>query len=570
MPSHRNNGTFVTERQAAVHALFMLHRSMSIVARLMRVSQITVRETLVQYQRNKLRDQGIVPPPLREMLRGDVTTRFGIPRDELGGRPAKHRQIDPAVSSEPRPEPAPARRRRFVAAPATGVTRMVVTSAEAGARLHVGFWRNLRAYAADIGAELVVLRLGGSEPVRPGPHDSELAEFVVGSQVDVAGQVDIAADVRIRLGNSRPLTNMQSRSSSTWTVFRHPVVQLETLERVRADGLRVQLTTGAVTLPRSRFDQSGCSEVGAVVIDVGADGYAHCRHILAPSDGDGSFQDLTTRVEGGRIARGCPVEALVFGDVHHAHIDPAVAAATWGIGPDVHPHTSLVDRLRPGTQILHDVNDFSARSHFDARDHLKRFAQFTAGGGDVRRELEGTVAFLEAVRRPWCRSLVVGSNHDAMLLRWLREADFREDPVNAVFFLQTSLALHRRVADGLAIDTFFEQTMRSLSCDALSGITFLRDGDSHKIAGVEVGIHGHRGADGRIGGIQAFERLGIPATIGHTHRPTTRGGIYSAGVCQTELAYASGGLTAWAVGHVVEYFSGARQHLLFHGGRFHA
>src|SRR4051794_15347660 len=103
MPSPGDNGTFVTERQAAVHALFVLHRSMSTVARLMRVSQITVRETLVQYQRNKLRDQGIQPPPLREMLRGDVTTRFGIPRDELGGRPAKHRQIDPTLSVQPKP-----------------------------------------------------------------------------------------------------------------------------------------------------------------------------------------------------------------------------------------------------------------------------------------------------------------------------------------------------------------------------------------------------------------------------------------------------------------------------------
>ncbi|WP_197322936.1 hypothetical protein, partial [Staphylococcus haemolyticus] len=112
--------------------------------------------------------------------------------------------------------------------------------------------------------------------------------------------------------------------------------------------------------------------------------------------------------------------------------------------------------------------------------------------------------------------------------------------------------------------------LRDLSPDDLAGVRFLADGESLKVAGVESGIHGHKGPDGRIGGMQALERLGIRATIGHTHRPTTRDQLCSAGVCQTEMAYAKGPLTAWAVGHVVTYWNGARQHLLFHGGRFHA
>src|SRR4051812_41131867 len=92
--------TFVTAQQAEIHSLFVRYRSMSIVARQLGLSMIRVREALVQFQRNTMRDEGIVPPPLREMMRGDVATRFGVSRSESGGRPAIHIQHDPMVSGE--------------------------------------------------------------------------------------------------------------------------------------------------------------------------------------------------------------------------------------------------------------------------------------------------------------------------------------------------------------------------------------------------------------------------------------------------------------------------------------
>src|SRR5207237_7951814 len=109
---------------------------------------------------------------------------------------------------------------------------------------------------------------------------------------------------------------------------------------------------------------------------------------------------------------------VTFGDVHHAHLDPEVGAATWGA--DALDDTSLVDHLRPRNMVFHDVVDFEARNHHDARDHHKRFAQMAAGGGDVGAELTAAARFLERTRRDWSRSVVVGSNHDEGLLRWLR------------------------------------------------------------------------------------------------------------------------------------------------------
>ena len=561
-------GTHVTAQQAVVYALFRKHRSLSVVARMLALSQIRVREALVQHQRNTMRDAGQRPPPLKEMLRGDVVTRFGVPRSENGGRPAKHVPLDLplAIAGAPTARVAlPAA--RSLPVPASGVTRLIVTSVEPDSPVHQGFWGNLRAYGAAIGADVAVVRSGKVATKRD--LAAEYCNYVTGAAIQAGALLDVAADDAPPHRLVRPLEVMRHRNAARWTVVPHGAVQLETLPRLRADGLRVQMTTGSMSFPAGTGKTRG-RELGAVIAEVTAQGNVHCRHLLAPAEGDGTFHDLDAKVYRGVVRTGVRSEALTFGDIHRAHLDPAVAAATWGIGELRGDGDTLVDRLRPRHLVFHDVCDFEARNPHDARDHLKRFAQMAAGAGDVRAELAQAAGFLGGTRRPWARSVVVGSNHDDALVRWLREADFREDPCNTLFFLETSLRLHRWLAEGRDTDGFFEHTLRGLAHDGLAGVRFLRTGESLRLAGVEASIHGHLGADGRPGDVRFFERLGIRATLGHTHRPLARDGIYCTGVCNMDLAYARGPITAWAVGHVVTYPNGSRQHLLFDGGAFHA
>ncbi len=558
--------TYVTTQQAVIHALFVKHRSMSVVGRALGITMIRVREALVQHERNVMRDAGMKVPPLREMLKGDVTTRFGVSRKEAGGRPAKYKQHG-SYSTKIAPTGSDRDGSPMISIPAYGVSRLIVTSVEPDARVHGGFWRNLKAYASACGAGLAVARVGWVSPKRPVRGDH--ADHIANEQFGIDGLLDVALDERVLPRLTRPLETVRHRSSACWTIIVHPAVQFETLPRLRVDGYKAQLTTGAMTVPLNRTTP-GRRELGAVIIEVTAGGLVYCRHILADVDGDGSFHDLDVHVSNGSVQRGCRVEALTFGDIHHAHLDPAVAAATWGSSEERPIQSvSLVDRLRPKYMVFHDVCDFDARNHHDRKDHHRRFAQMVAGGGDVRAELTATADFLRKTRREWAQSIVVGSNHDGALERWLAEADFREDPENAIMFLECSMELHKRLAAGRSIDGFFEQTLRTMSADGLVGVRFLQTGESLRIAGIETGIHGHLGADGRQGDVRFFERLAIKATLGHTHRPTSRDGIYCSGVCQSELRYARGPVTAWGVGHVVTYPNGTRQHLIFIGNAFH-
>ncbi|WP_242121945.1 hypothetical protein [Sphingomonas lacusdianchii] len=553
------SGTYVTPVQAAAFQSFMRTHSESETARELGISQIRVRELLVQYERNLLRDAGLRPPPLKEMLKGDVSTRFHISRDLRNGRPASHTRAVaiavPALPASPAGSAATEGWRR-VEPPSNGVRRFVVTAAQPGATPHAGFMRNLSAYAAHHGAEMVVAALGPRTGREPG---------LTRTPLDFAGRLHLRADALPPMVSRLPLEGMQHLSAGTWSAFPHSTAQMESLPRIRSAAPRVQITTGAVT-PHADPARRTASRVGALVVEMLPDGRVFVRAVSAAADGDGSFRDLDERVCNGRVLTGARVAGLVIGDLHHPLCDPATVVATWGDG---HTDGGIVGRLNPRIQVLHDVCDMRARTHHQRRDPHERFGHHVRGTGDVRAEMRATAGFLERIRLAEGVTAVVRSNHDDHLLRWLREADYRTDALNAEFYLDRERALHARIRSGAGTATFFAETMRSLSEDGLARVRFLADGESLLIGGVECGIHGHAGPDGVRGSIPAFERLGIDLILGHFHRPTVRAGIHVAGACRLDLGYERGPSSS-AIAHVVCHEDGARQHVFLHGDRFAA
>ncbi|MGY4395404.1 hypothetical protein ACVWZA_000565 [Sphingomonas sp. UYAg733] len=550
-------GTYVTAAQAAVFQSYMRTHSESETARELGLSQIRVREALVQYERNLLRDAGLRPPSLKAMLRGDVSVRFQISRDLRNGRPASHtRAVAMTVPATPAGAgPAAPGTVRRIDPPARGVRRFVITATRADATIHEGFMRNLDTYAGHHGAELIVAALGP----RCGRESA-----VTRTPIDFAGRLDLRCDAQPQMVSRHPLDGLQSLSPDRWAAFPHPTFQMDSLPRIGARPPRVQLTTGAAILngdPIRRIP----ARLGALIVEMLPDGRVFARSVSADAGGDGSFSDLDERIANGRVSTGNRVAGLVVGDLHHPHCDHAAVRATWGKSLD----SGLVGRLRPRVQVLHDVCDMRARSHHQRRDAHARFAQHVRGTGDVRAELAAAVAFLERIRLADGKTAVVHSNHDDHLLRWLREADHRSDPLNAEFQLDRERALHKRIRGGAGTDTFFAETMRSLSGDGLAGVRFLVDGESLNIGGVECGLHGHLGPDGCRGSVGAFDRLGIDMVLGHFHHPQVRGGVHVAGVCQLDLGY-NRGPTTWAIAHVVCHEDGARQHVFLDEDRFAA
>ena len=349
---------------------------------------------------------------------------------------------------------------------------------------------------------------------------------------------------------------------------------------------KMNLTTGTVTLPNYVPKKAGLKAsfhhiFGAVLVEINADGEFFCRHLIA-DDADGSFYDMDRFVSDGQVTEGLRVRALTPGDVHVFQVDPDVCAATFGIQPTDKRHPvefgriwnliegpCLLDILEPEHLLIHDVLDMRVRNHHSIGDAHDRFRLHVEGTDSVEDELGEVAFFLSSLKRDDMQIAVVESNHDLALNKWLKSADYRQDPVNARFFLQCQLEAYLAIEEGRKNFSIFECVMKNAFEDFnCEDITFLREDQGYMVDDVEMSNHGHNGANGSRGNIKQFSKIGPKVTIGHSHSAGINAGAYQTGTStRMDLGY-NKGASSWSPTHVVQYASGKRALLTYNGGKF--
>jgi hypothetical protein len=463
-------------------------------------------------------------------------------------------------------------RRVKISAPKRGGTkRFIFSSAQDGTKVHEGFLANLEAYAEFMDAEI---HIGGFTYNKSlfEDHSNKRATFhplvekyMTNNQFDVAGKLLFCGEINTSPTAVTPLSGFETYTRGKWGIFPHPRVTLQSVATMFHQPSKQIMTTGAVTLPNYIAKKAGIKAefhhvIGAVIVEVDGDGDVFCRHLIAEKDG--SFQDLGNYVSEGSVEEDASVEAITWGDVHTEQLDPAVKEAAWG--PE-----GMLDRLMPEYQFFHDVLDFQARNHHNLKDPHYQFEMFLKGIDSVEDAIKRVGDFLVETKRDWCQSIVVESNHDRMLMRWLKEADYRADPINAEFFLECQLkvynAIRQRDDHYLLIEDILNDRF------AMGGVVFLREDDSMTICGntIECALHGHKGANGAKGHIGAYARMGPKANIGHTHSAAIFEGIYQAGTSsKLDLGYNRGGLSSWNHSHIITYPNGKRTIVTMQNGKF--
>lgn len=451
------------------------------------------------------------------------------------------------------------------------VSRFIFSSAQDGTKVHEGFLLNLEAYAEYVGAEI---HIGGFTYNKSlfEDHSNKRATFhplvekyMTNNQFDVAGKLLFCGEINTSPTAVNPLSGFETYTRSKWGIFPHPRVTLQSVATMFHEPSKQIMTTGAVTLPNYIAKKAGIKAefhhvIGAVIVEIDGDGDIFCRHLIAEKSG--AFQDLTYYVENATVYVDRTVEAITWGDIHTEQLDPLVAAAAWG-------EDGMLDELMPKYQFFHDVLDFQARNHHNLKDPHYQFEMFLKGVDSVEKAIERVGDFLLQTKRPWCQSVVVESNHDRMLMRWLKEADYRQDPVNAEFFLECQLKVYNAMRQ--RDDEFF--LIEDLLNDRfmLSDVVFLREDDSMKICGntIECALHGHKGANGAKGHIGAYARMGPKANVGHTHSAAIFEGIYQAGTSSLlDMGYNRGGLSSWNHSDIVTYPNGRRTIVTKQNGKF--
>lgn len=410
--------------------------------------------------------------------------------------------------------PRPKRERAIPATRLPSSAVYIVTWAQNATPVHKGFWEALLALQCEYNAQLVVIPGRYRNPTVAGEEheewwDDNLTVHLYEGRKLLGKHLQVHGDVPIQPTAVTPLSGFEVFAGEYSALFGHPKLQLQTVASADRYKPRLLTTTGACTVPNYSASKAGRKAqahhvLGAVIVEITDKGLFHLRHVNAAKDG--SFIDLGTHYKTDATPAP-PAEALVLGDLHAEQVDEAALAAS----------IEQVHAVQAKRIVLHDVLDFRARNHHNNTWHLH------SGPQDVEEELWNTANVITELAEHADEVLIVQSNHDEALDRWLLEADPKRDPQNALLYHQLWYELLQQHPRPPA----FEHWCKGKLPD---NVKFLRRNSNYSVKGIALSFHGDKGINGARGSINQYAKLGTKSVIGHSHCPGIRDGAYQVGV----------------------------------------
>lgn len=449
-----------------------------------------------------------------------------------------------------------------------GAKKFVITSAQNGTPVHDNFFGALLKYCEANDAELVVIPLRYKNPTSRWEHsqenaevwDDSLAPYLYNQRKKLNENLTLVADIKTVPTATTPLSGFESLTGASSGIFGHTKLQMTCIPTPQGRYPKILTTTGAVTVRNYTDSKAGKKGefhhmLGAVVAEIIGKKF-FIRHIVATKDGD--FIDLKHSYSASGIDRAPQPLAMVFGDTHRAVMDKTVERVTFGKG-------GMVDTLNPQTLVFHDLHDGSSTNHHEMKDPFAQVKKYVTQMHEVENEVREDVAWLDKV----CagrEAVIVPSNHDDFLARWLKEQDWRRDPANAEFYLSTALELVQAIKRGEDAPHPFAYWVDQLKRD--DNIRCLKRDESFVLGDVELSMHGDKGPNGARGSRHNLRRIGVRSFIGHSHTPGIEEGCWQVGTSTSLKLNYNVGPSNWLHCHGIVHANGKRQLLMIVDGHW--
>lgn len=456
-----------------------------------------------------------------------------------------------------------------------GTRRFIITAAQNATPVHRKFWAVLQRIAALRGAELLVIPLRYKNPTSQWTGSQENAEYwdaavrpyLWNQRRALNANLTVMGDIKIQPTAVSPLTGADALSSASSGIIGHPKLQFKCVPTPSSRMAKILTTTGACTV--ENYTDSRAGRIGefhhslaAVMVELDGRKRFHLRQLHFDSK-TSSVTDLQLRYTANGAGPAPRPWALVMGDTHVDFIDPAVNRVTFGM-------FGMVDTLRPRHLIWHDLLDSYSCNPHHFGNPFNAVAKRAKDADDVRAEVQRAIQFVADRTPADTMSVIVGSNHNDMLRRWIVKADWKLDPVNADFYLETALAMVRGT-QLTARGTEYPDPFAFWFRQAKVPNTRVLDGDeSLMLASVELGMHGDLGPNGARGSIRNLRRLGVKSVIGHSHTPGIDEGCYQVGTSTRLRLEYNHGASAWLNAHCLLNADGKRQLIVIVDGRWRA
>ena len=451
------------------------------------------------------------------------------------------------------------------------VSRYIVTTAQNATPINVPFWNAVKQCAEYYAAEIIVIPSRYKNPTSVWTKNIDSHEFwcpevmpyLVKGNINL-GNALMIVNTKVQFTATNPLTSMENLTGSKSGIIGHPRISQKSVATPQYKMTKMLWSTGACTIKNYTDTKSGHlgafnHSAAALMVEV-ADDRFHVRQLIAMRNG--SFCDLGMEFLPDQVRPAKRPLSLTMGDTHWAKIDQIVKKTTFN---------DMIPELKPHHLIWHDLLDFYSRNHHHKDNWIKDYAKHKTGQDDVQIEVIAALMAVVQNTPSDCQSVVISSNHDRALNRWLIETDIRKDPLNKDFHTTLTKLLLKYMKDNeyRSADAFIlyaRSFLNALPTDT-SNVSLLDPDESFMLNGVEHGLHGDVGTNGSKGTTKNLSKLGVKVTKGHNHTAEIVDGCYSTGTSTGSLEYCSGS-SSWSNTHCLQYYNGKRTLITIINGKW--
>ena len=441
--------------------------------------------------------------------------------------------------------------------------RFIISWAQNNTPVHKKLLRNIEAYADFIDAEILVIAGRYRNPTSIWSQNNqneehwgeEVQPYLDANRHDVHRFVSIMSDIKVQPTAVNPMTGMQALSGVNSCIFGSPKVQLEMIPVLEGNKPKIMLTTGAVTMKNYTDAKAGKvgefhHTFGFAIVEIKDDETFFVRQVTA-DDKSGNFTDLIYQVHDGSISQINSIAAAVLGDLHYGHHDQQVIETT----------LKFLDKVKPNHVVLHDVFDGDSISHHQMKDPFIQYGKEITRTNDLEKEVNTMMVGLEPFEK-FKNVVIVRSNHDDFLDRWLKNEDWKKQPTyknSRLYMKYSDILLEQYGKDPYNV----KGVIPTLINEKFPKFKTLGRSASYRVKGWELGQHGDIGSSGSKGSLQQFRKLNTKIIVGHYHKPERKDGALSVGTSTRLRVGYNQGASQWLQSHVIIHNDGRAQHLNF-------
>lgn len=449
--------------------------------------------------------------------------------------------------------------------------RAIVVSAQNATPVEPVFWAILENMAKHLDAEILVipLRYKNATSVWTASQKNkewyapEVRPYLWNVSEELNSNCMVIGDLKTQPTNSAPLSGAETLSRASSAVVGHTRAVSQSVATPQSKMAKWLATSGSCTV--ANYSDTRVGRLGEFHHSLSAQlielkGNIFYMRRLNYSARTGRVIDLGTAYYPNKVEAAPPSLALVMGDTHVDFVCPNVVHHTFGA-------EGIVARIRPKHLIWHDLLDAHSCNPHHAKNPFHDIAKWMANRASVNAETKRAVEFVRGYGRVAAEraghiveSVVVPSNHDDMLARWIISEDWKKLPAeNRAFYLKVALHMAENTVMS-DIGTSYPDPFVKIFEDAnIPNARALKSGEEFSLADVALWLHGDDGPNGARGNRRNIRRVATKSIIGHSHSPGEDEGCVQVGTSTRLLAEYTGPLGSWLNTHCDLNADGKRQ-----------